>query len=301
MANWRRHLGLQGKSRFQLGLCVQPDHIDCVQLKANDRSVLTSASLPTPSLADWVRESKCNQADCVLTLAPNQYQLLQIEKPAVADSELREAVRWKIKDQIEFDPGEAAIDVFHAPPSRQQGRPATVFVAAAQKSELVPMLDQIASAGLNTWKIDITELALRNLSERLAADVTVAVVYLSEPRGLIQIARNETLFLARRMDVSLDRLQPSETSHDAWEALTLDVQRTMDYYDSNTGGAPVKRVLVAPPSQAHPALISTLGVGLGIPVEAFDTAPLMNAPEQAGDGLLAALGGALQTRNEAGS
>ena len=50
-----------------------------------------------------------------LVLNPDEYQLHLVESPDVPDSELREAVRWRIRDLIDFPVDEAAIDVFDMP------------------------------------------------------------------------------------------------------------------------------------------------------------------------------------------
>jgi MSHA biogenesis protein MshI len=298
MSKWRKRLGLSSGQSLRLGLSLNESGFAGVAYSLRSAQLTITGAGDIGSLKTWVSEHKLADANTALVLAPDQYQLLQVEKPAVKDHEVAEALRWRLGDMIDFDPAEAALDVFPVPAGRQQGRSDSVYVAVAHKPRIAELLRIIEEAGLTPWKVDITELALRNLSERLANDVTAAVVHLSEPRGMIQIVRNETLSLSRRMDVSKQQLEPSESSPDAYEALTLDVQRTMDYYDSNIGGAPVKRVLVSPPNQAHPALLSTLGVGLGIPVEALDLSPLIETGDTLDDASVIACGGALNTAQE---
>ena len=46
------------------------------------------------------RNQGLTQCRCNLLLNPSEYQVLQIELPAVPQEELKEAVRWQIKDLV---------------------------------------------------------------------------------------------------------------------------------------------------------------------------------------------------------
>jgi len=67
-----------------------------------------------------------------LVLADTHYQLLLVEAPRVEPAELRAALRWKIKNLIDFHIDDVVIDVFEIP--GQQDRPsgqAMMYVIAA--------------------------------------------------------------------------------------------------------------------------------------------------------------------------
>jgi hypothetical protein len=66
---------------------------------------------------------------CSLVLAPELYALSLIERPAVPDDELNEAVRWRIQESLEFPVDEARLDTFALPESALRDQ-SMVFVAA---------------------------------------------------------------------------------------------------------------------------------------------------------------------------
>ena len=54
-------------------------------------------------------------------LAIGDYQLLMVEAPEVPPAELRAAIRWRIRDLIDFHIDDAVLDVFDVPPSGARG------------------------------------------------------------------------------------------------------------------------------------------------------------------------------------
>ena len=58
------------------------------------------------------------------TLPYSAYSMVQLEAPELEPDELREAMRWRVRDLIDFPVEQAAIDVFHLPESQRPGAPA---------------------------------------------------------------------------------------------------------------------------------------------------------------------------------
>ncbi|MBC7600118.1 MAG: hypothetical protein H7238_14010, partial [Polaromonas sp.] len=54
-------------------------------------------------------------------LRPGQYQLLEVKAPAVAPDELRAAVRFKIRDMLDFPIDEVTLDLMRAGDGQQEG------------------------------------------------------------------------------------------------------------------------------------------------------------------------------------
>ena len=61
------------------------------------------------------------KAPCSTLLDSSDYQLLMVEAPEVPSSELKAAIRWRIRDLIDFHIDDAVLDVFDAPPSGARG------------------------------------------------------------------------------------------------------------------------------------------------------------------------------------
>lgn len=202
--------------------------VDC--LPAKRREILESL----------VNEQGWAGAPAVVVLPIDQYQVFQVERPeGIEDSELADALKWKLKDFLDFSPSDAVSDVFSFPEDASRGRGPLVNVVAARKSlvqELVALAD---GAGLELVRVDIAELALRNLASRMdTANRGVALVHLRERYGQMVVCRGDTLYLSRRLDVSYDDLRDAGRQENAVQSLALEIQRSMDYFESQLGQVP---------------------------------------------------------------
>ena len=78
-----------------------------------------------------------NEADIVAhdvttLLAPGEYQILMVEAPNVPADEMKTAVRWKIKDGLNYHIDDATVDMVRIPASKYaSGRPQSLYAIAA--------------------------------------------------------------------------------------------------------------------------------------------------------------------------
>ena len=230
-----------------------------------------------------------------LVLDSSQYELLLVEAPRVEPSELRSAVRWKVKSLIDFHIDDAVIDVFEIPgqENRPQGQ-SMMYVIAARARRIRELVDLFEEADRNLQVIDVADMAMRNLAALLDDDVRgVAMLHLERNHGVITITRQGNLYLSRRLEAGHEALDA-----EASEQLVLEVQRSLDYYDSHFSQPPVSSLRLLPGFAGHGELIDTLADGLDLEVAAFDPqaeldchAPL---PQSELNATLIAIGGALR-------
>ncbi|WP_376695297.1 pilus assembly protein PilM [Wenzhouxiangella sp. EGI_FJ10305] len=233
-----------------------------------------------------------------LVLAEGQYELLLVEAPRVEPSELRAAVRWKVRNLIDFHIDDAVIDVFEIPGqgNRPQGQ-AMMYAVAARSRELREHIDLVEASDLNLKVIDITEMALRNLAARLDEDVRgVAMLYLDENHGILTITRQGSLYLSRRLETGTSQL--FEEPEASFDQIALEVQRSLDYYDSHYGQPPVAALSILPGFASHEALVESLADGLNLQVDGYQPENVITSevelPNQHLAEFLIALGGALR-------
>jgi len=249
------------------------------------------------ALREMVRAHGLAGSRCVAVLEPGDYQLLQVEAPAVPPEELRAAVRWQVRDLLDYHIDDAVIDVFDVPGDERPGRP--MYVVAARAADVQAVVDLAHEAELELEAIDIAELALRNVAACMPeADRGLALVRLRAAEGLILIVRAGALHLARNVEFGAASLAAGGTgaSHDS---LALEVQRSLDYYDSAFRQAPVTRVVVAPFEGDARALAEHLHASLGLAAEVMDLdeilTPAEPVPAEVQARVLEAVGGALRT------
>ena len=222
------------------------------------------------ALKDLVRRLGAERARCVVVPAPEAYQLMLVERPSVPASELRDAVRWRIQEYLDFPAADAVLDVFPFPDAATRGRSAMVFVVASARGRIEQTVQEAIDAGVTPVCVDITELSLRNLVHRIypSAEHAIALLRLTPASGVVNVTRGDELFLSRRISNV-----PGELGDQAWGAfkdgLLLQVQRSIDYYESALSQPPADCLLVASTHGWQKGIVEHLGAMLPLPVRSL--------------------------------
>lgn len=226
-------------------------------------------------LDELVNEHGWNGARARLILPMDQYQVFQLDRPeSIADDELADALRWKLKDLLEYSPAESVCDVFPFPEDASRGRGELINVVAARKSLASELVKLVENSDLTLERIDIAELALRNLAASLDAKGNgVALVHLRDSYGQMVICRGESLYLSRKLDVSSESLRDAAQQDNAVQSLALEIQRSLDYFESQLGQIPPRRLYLVARDNVMP-LAPMLSSYVAVSVESFDAAEL---------------------------
>lgn len=192
-----------------------------------------------------------------VVLGQDDYRVFQVERPAVEEQELAEAMRWKLGELLDYPASEAVIDTFPFPEDASRDRGPLVNVVCAHEARIRAVVDAVHGAGLSLECIDIAELALRNLLASGDHDERgAALVYLGPDNGQMVFCRGDTLYMARRLGVSLARLRDAATQEQTVQALALEIQRSLDYYESQLRQIPPSRIQLA----GHPEALPLAGM-----------------------------------------
>lgn len=157
-------------------------------------------------------------------LRPEQYQLLQIEAPAVAPEELRSAARYQIKDMVDVHLDDLTTDVVSV--GDGQGRSASqLFVVAAHNAVV---RDAMALAHALQWElavIDVQDMAQRNLQSLEEPERASCALIVGKGRqALLTISAGSELYYSRRLDV------PEGFLDMGWRASATVQQAPVDAY-----------------------------------------------------------------------
>ena len=141
-----------------------------------------------------------------IMLRPEQYQLLQIEAPAVAPEELRAAARYQIREMIQSHVDDVTLDVMRVG-DREPKSAGHLFVVVATNAVVRDVLQFGSDMHWTVHVIDIQETAQRNLQSALAARegqperANAALVLVEGQQAVLTISANEELFYSRRFDL----------------------------------------------------------------------------------------------------
>jgi len=276
------------------------------------------------TLSKLGKQHHLEAGECSSVAAHESFSLLLIEAPQVESSELKAAVRWQIKELIDFHIDDAVIDVFDIPGQQERGRPKLMYVVAARTRAVQGHIDLLEQSGINLQVIDIPELALRNIAALLPEDQAgVATLYIGPQHSMLIFTRQQTLYLSRRIEMGLEQLlnyantpaEEDEFTLDGEESsmpaalqraldnIVLEIQRSMDYYESHFSLPPVSGLVIAPLEQSVPGVMGYLGGNLGVPVRTLDLNALFESEEVLSDQrqsqCLFAIGAALREERRA--
>jgi MSHA biogenesis protein MshI len=218
------------------------------------------------------------RARCTTLLDESEYKLLLTEAPDVGPDELKSALRWKVKDLIDFHINDATLDVFDLPGATPGSKAREMYTVAARNEAIQRRVDLLTGHHIGLEVIDIPELAQRNLAALLPEDTAgVAVVSLRAMSGLVTITRQGFIYLSRALNLGLDTLRSADDPARYFDHIVLEVQRSLDYFESHFREAPVRHLAVAPLAQPVPGLLDYLAANLGLTVVSMDLAALIDS------------------------
>ena len=184
-------------------------------------------------------------------LRPAQYQMLQIEAPAVPPEELKTAARWQIREMVNMHLDDLTLDVLKVGDERVRVS-GSVFVVAAPNAAIREVMETAQAARCSVDVVDIQDLAQRNLQSAQARRAgtleraNAAIVMTDDGHALLTICAHEELFYTRRIDLGAGFMQASwgATSAAGSEELTtsgpenelsqrlvVEIQRSLDLWD----------------------------------------------------------------------
>ncbi len=180
---------------------------------------------------------------CNLALNNENYQLLLVEAPAVPEAELVDALRWRIKDLINFPVSDAIIDAFLLPEECSRGGKKMAYVAVVKREVIAERVGWAKQASLMLNAIDIAELAMRNIAQTVTdTSRGLAVVMLYQGGGSLQLVRNSDLYLARNFKLNYNAGLLDDIPIDA---LTLELQRSLDYFERQMKQPPPSQIFIS--------------------------------------------------------
>lgn len=211
----------------------------------------------------------------------DDYQLVQVEAPEVPAAELNDAVRWKLREVLNFPVTDAVIDVFDIPQSPLRTQSKMISAVAARSVAVQRTAEMVAPHAPGFDVIDIPELCLRNLSVLLPQDAKgVALLAFGEGFAHLILTRQGVLYLTRRIELRPPfeaRLQlsgdaaeaaPAHSGIDA-AALALELQRSLDYYESFFDQAQITNLVLAPGDARAKLLAEELRAEISLNIELF--------------------------------
>lgn len=215
----------------------------------------------------------------VALLPRGQYQCLPMDAPAeVPREDWAGAVRWQLRDVVDFPVDAAAVQVL-AVPEQASSRPQPQLIAVAAPHEaLRGLITPARAAGLDWAALDVAETALRNLSALVApASRAHALLHVDDQQGLLVVTHEGELLMSRQIDATAAALAHEDEAvrTAAWDRAGLELQRTLDGVERQFSRVELSELRITPMPGVE-AFCDHLRELLYVPVAALDLAEALD-------------------------
>ncbi|ATC80977.1 MULTISPECIES: hypothetical protein [Pseudoalteromonas] len=285
-------------SSTAIGIATYADTVNAVCLKKNQGQwyVHNSHSVNVEDQTDYtVAIATCTNEVCaevcpVNLVVPHYfYQIVQMDKPMLSDEEIIQSLPWTTKDLVDIPPENIVADFIDYPIIQpMQSSKMNVFIT--NKLQLLPFIDSFSKIKPVLRAMTSEEMILVTLfGEDKSAHMLIVQHAGHEPR--ILIIRDGQLLLARRLNGFLG-ISDKERTHGLVEALGLEIQRSMDFFESQLKQPPIRSI------QLHCDDLSSLTLRAGLAeflqVKVVDFKPNIDLAQDLEPSFYYALGAAYQ-------
>jgi MSHA biogenesis protein MshI len=258
------HVLARGRARPEVLIC------DSFRKEGDDRATLTRLR----------REFQFQRYRCTTLLRSGDYQMLQVEAPSVPAPEARSALRWRVKDMIDFPVEAAAVDGVFVPAEGGTARSQQMFAVAARNDLIAATVQSFNDADIGLEVIDVPELAQRNVAHCFEQEGRgLALLAFDDSGGLLTITSGGELYQYRRIEVGAGNFGAAgaEERQGLYDRVVLELQRSLDHFDRQFRHVAVARLLVTPVPGAED-MRDHLAANLDLPVAWLELSEVMDFP-----------------------
>ena len=279
------------------------DHSHSVPRLEHAQSYSCESEQYHPVLSILAKTHHLDMLNCCFVLKPTESDFFQIEKPNVEQDELLYALRWSIKDLIDYDIEDVVLDYLQLPNKD------TLEVITARQQTIEKRIELMQSCECHIRSIDISSQASRNLiatMKKVDNDTIIGLLNLWENHADISVFQKGDLYINRSTTIGTDSLSyitsDEDDNHAILDNLAIELQRTFDYFESTYLQAGISNIVIISSQRQIPMLDHLIEERLGITCTLLtsQTFDLLNIDmtlldrQNITDDCLIAIGGALR-------
>ncbi|WP_156812073.1 hypothetical protein [Idiomarina xiamenensis] len=253
--------------QHEVALVIEKGQADNVQVVVNDSEAYTGGSDDWLAAFARIRQRYARlplkQAQVHVVLGSDYYQAVAIDRPNVAADELAASLRWSLRDLVSLAPQQMVVDYYELPYQPLSSN--KVVAVVADRQLLMSVIAAVADADMLLHSVGIFEHAVAALF--LDQEQPLLLFTHSAPQQLLcQIIYQGKLTFSRQLRAPVDcqRLSAEEIELGALDALSIELQRSMDYVESQLKLAPVQQILVMVSCPQQALLVDKLHQLIGV-------------------------------------
>jgi MSHA biogenesis protein MshI len=236
-----------------------------------------------PVLRKIISDFDLRRVPVTAVINPGDYQIVQAQAPDVPRHELRAAARYSMREAFDFPIETSTLDVFDLPEQNSSGDKRMCFAVATRGDAIEKMSGVFEKQFRKFDVIDIPELCQRNLAALLPQDARgVAFLMIRDDFAQLVLTRRGMLYVTRRFDFSSRGELNGDADAEAHELpidpqmLSLELQRSLDYYESHFDETAIADLFIAPTGARANLLAAELGSSTGLRISMFNLFDLVD-------------------------
>ena len=232
-----------------VSVCASELHIVAIERSGDAVSLNSVSSIPydqhqplkqqlSAALSPFAK-STCNVS---IVLSQDMYHMVQVDKPEMAEEDITTALPWTLGELVPYESSNMVLDYVDYPvKSRTGGQKIDVF--AAEKSSLSAVVESMSKkkgqtlTHIHTKEVLATEMVPDDDYARLL------IIQESNSEPFLMIVRSRAIWLSRRLRGFVNKANGNADLSQLSDTLGLEIQRSMDFYESQLKQPPLKEIL----------------------------------------------------------
>ncbi|MBT0586864.1 MSHA biogenesis protein MshI [Alteromonas oceanisediminis] len=221
------------------------------------------------ALEKWVDKHKVGAAPCAVAFSGQLTRTYQVEKPKVDSAEMHQALKWPVKELIGADSDSTVFD-YYDPPAQPSGVN-NINIVAVNQEDVDATIAAVLEAGLKLDAITVEDMAICELTPSTDEPVMTLVQRAGDEIQL-NIIKGGALYFSRTLKgfENLGSFSVEELQMGVLDSLSVQLQRSMDYFESQLRQAPLRKILMGIEASNSAAIAEQISALMQVDVEPFE-------------------------------
>ena len=252
----------KNSAKLTVGVSVSATelHVTAINFGGSDYVLSSVASVPFDSrkpletqLSDALRDFDKETCRVSVVLPQEMYHMVQVDKPELPEEDITTALPWTLGELVPFDSSNIVLDYIDYPvQTRTGGKKIDVF--AAEKSSLSALVQSLSKKK----EVKLTHIHAKEVlaTEMVPDDDYARLIIIQEPNSepFLMIVRSRAIWLSRRLRGFVKKSTGQEDLAQLSDMLGLEIQRSMDFYESQLKQPPLKEILFRTQFDCEPVI-----------------------------------------------
>lgn len=246
-----------------------------------------------------IEEQNLEGSSCVLVIPPEKVESVQIEMSELPTVDIQASLPWKLKELVSIPPQDMICD-YIAMDIQPLGQQPKAQIMATSRTYVGGIIEPFHKAKVTIAGITTEQFVLARMQSLKDAAQLIFVQH-KEMAGILLILKNQQICFARKIrgTDAVINMMPDQIKEYGADMIAIEVQRSIDYYESQLKQPPIKDVLIAIAGENESLIGEILNANLPVKTRAAKrSSDIEDETGKISLAYLAALGGALYANQE---